>query len=107
MDKKDAVLRNSGDMVVPWNDVTWTFEAENTETVSLRLGPIWKPQTNATPSSGINLKLPNACFKTQVIPFTCLSQKLPKADSMTYMITVIPDAHPTISVEQRDSTDAN
>ncbi|MBK6610631.1 MAG: DUF4175 domain-containing protein [Sphingobacteriales bacterium] len=108
VDKKDEVLRNSGDMVVPaGTNVTWTFEAENTETVSLRFGPSGSPETNATPSSGNKFEITKRLFQNTSYTVYLSSQKLPKADSMTYMITVIPDAHPTISVEeQRDSTDA-
>jgi len=103
--KDDEVLRNSGDMVIPTGTkVTWRFEAESTDKVEMVFGKTGKRlETDRKEES---LFTHNKSFRSNSEYAVFLSnEQLPNADSISYQISVIPDVHPTISVEQmQDST---
>ncbi len=104
--KKDEVLRNSGDMIVPaGTKVRWSFEAENTDEVNVKFGS--KGKLNPAERKGETLFSYSRRFSKD-IPYTIyLSNKqIENADSISYNISVIPDLYPTISAEEkRDEND--
>lgn len=95
--RPDEVLANIGDLVVPQGTrLSWAFETLNTDTVSMRFGdpgdlmPIKRQGDNqflfskrATRDEGYSVVVAN--------------RQLPHADSIRYVLSVIPDMHPLIS----------
>ena len=101
--KKNERLENIGDVTVPeGTGIQWHFYSQNT--------------------SGIHIALPDSVYSARPegnnefsfykrlksdVPYTVFvsNENLPKADSIHYSITVIPDRYPAIQVSQvNDST---
>ena len=102
LNKKDEVVKNTGDLVVPaGTKVNWNFNTQNTKQLRLNF--------NDT-SFAVNPAAENAfnysarLFRDKTYSVTTSNQFLKSKDSVTYTINVIPDAYPQISVdEKRDS----
>jgi len=103
--RKDEVLSNTGDMVLPaGTKVQWGFEAQNTDEVKLRFGSdtLINAKRNGTELFTYGTRI----FRDNPYSIFISSEKVKNADSIGYTISVIPDLHPEISVEQyEDSTD--
>ncbi len=104
--RKDKELNNIGDLVVPaGTKIDWVFNSENTDNIAIRFAS----DTELTTTERFSDEL--FTFKKQVLrdelyKLYVSNENLPMADSMSYSITVIPDLHPSISVEKFvDSTD--
>ena len=105
--RKDEKIANIGDIVVPTGtNIDWIFNAQNTDDISIRF-------------SGKNEKISAKRFDNELFTYKkrALSDEayrifvsnsnLPNSDSINYTITVIPDLHPIIAVEEfKDSTDS-
>ncbi len=104
--RKDEELNNIGDVVVPiGTKIDWVFNAQNTDDLKLKFSSkkeikeakrfsdkLFTYQKRALRDEGYKLYISNA--------------ELPKADSISYRITVIPDQHPSIKVKKfADSLD--
>jgi hypothetical protein len=97
-------LSNIGDLVVPQGtEIGWVFNAQNTDNLLLKFGSdagaearrfgneLFQFRHRALQDESYKLYLSNALLKG--------------ADSVAYTITVIPDLHPQISVEEfKDSS---
>ncbi len=102
--RKNESTQNIGDLVVPQGTrIKWRFFSKNTENVSFRL-------TDST-ASARNEGNGSFFFQRRMMKdflYTLLlsGNQLNNADSIKYIITVVPDMYPQISVEQmQDSTD--
>jgi len=104
--RRDETLDNLGDLTIPEGTrVRWTFEADETDEVELRFGA--SLDTASREGKKIFLHDRRANRST---PYTVISgnKALPRADSVRYGITVIPDRHPRINAETfQDSSQRN
>ena len=103
--KKDEILNNTGDMVLPvGTKVNWNFEAENTDVVKMRFhkgeGPIETTRKDEQLFSHSTRVMTEDRYTVYVS-----SKALENADSIAYSISVVPDLHPRITATQiKDST---
>lgn len=97
-------LANVGDLVIPQGtNINWVFNAQHTDQLDLRFGG-----EAGVPSKRFDDELfsfNRRALKDETYKIFLGNQALPNADSVAYTITVIPDLHPQIAVEEfRDST---
>ena len=104
--KKDELVNNTGDMVLPMGTkVNWSFESENADLVNMKFArEDTMVNTNRTGKDyhthGRRL------YKDTPYMIYVSSEKVPKADSIGYSISVIPDLYPEITAQQfPDSAD--
>ena len=96
--KKDESKRNVGDLVVPaGTKINWVFDARNTSNLSMDLGDTVLP---AQRQGGERFIHSQRFFKDQPYAIYVGNDQIPKADSIGYNITVIPDRYPAIQVER-------
>ncbi len=104
--RRDETLDNLGDLTIPQGTrIRWTFEADQTDEVELRFGE----SLDTASREGRQIFLYNR-RANRSMPYTVISgnEALPRADSVRYGITVIPDRNPRISAETfRDSSQRN
>ena len=104
--RRDETVDNLGDLTVPVGTrMRWTFDADNTDAIELRFGQ----QLDSAKREGRQLFLHDA-RALRSLPYTIISgnDALPRADSVRYGITVIPDRYPTIAAQTfRDSSQRN
>ncbi len=103
--RKNETLANIGDMVVPLGtNISWSFKTKNTDDISIQYAnqkPKKIKQLNET-AFRTGLK----AMRDQGYKIYVSNKDLQNADSVNYSITVIPDLHPTINVQQfADSLD--
>ncbi|MFI5135648.1 MAG: DUF4175 family protein, partial [Chitinophagales bacterium] len=101
--RKNETLQNIGDLNVPeGTKIGWQFFSENTSDVTVRFGDSTSAAvTNSNDEFDFSKRV------KQDLPYTVFvsGKQLPKADSIAYSITVVPDRYPAISVSQvNDST---
>lgn len=100
--KADEEFENTGDMVVPQGtSLTWSFYTRDTKTILMNIGG--KPvQLEA---SGSNVFIYKAGMKESTSYSVVSSNEfIRNSDSLGFTVSVIPDAYPSIAVEQvRDS----
>ncbi|MCC6459024.1 MAG: DUF4175 domain-containing protein [Saprospiraceae bacterium] len=97
-------LANVGDLVLPQGtQINWVFNAQYTDQLDLRFGN----------EAGVSSKrfddelftFNRRALKDEAYKIFLGNEQLPKADSVAYTITVIPDLHPQIGVEEfKDTT---
>lgn len=96
--RKDEVLRNTGDMVLPYGtQVTWNFEALNAEVVDIEFK---KEKKQAERKSADLFNFSKRIYTDDAYTVYVSNEKIQKADSISYGISVIPDLFPNISVEE-------
>jgi len=104
--RRDETLDNLGDLTIPEGTrIRWTFEAEQTDEVELRFGS----NLDTASREGKSIFLHDRRARRSM-PYTVISgnEALPRADSVRYGITVIPDRHPKISAQTfKDSSQRN
>lgn len=104
--RRDETLDNLGDLTIPEGTrIRWTFEADETDAVELRFGASLDTATREGKQIFLHDRRAN-----RSMPYTVISGNaaLPRADSVRYGITVIPDQHPRITAETfRDSSQRN
>lgn len=97
LEKKNEMLKNIGDLVVPeGTKVNWKFFTQNTNEIKIgfddeAVSPVAK---NGVDDFFINRKI----MKESRYAIFVSNEKIKNADSIKYAITVIPDLHPTITV---------
>lgn len=94
--KKDESLTNTGDLVVPeGTSIKWHFLTKDTKNITLR----FKDKNVETENKSGNSYSYTSVFKSSqnysIIP---ANEYLKNSDSLTYAISVIADAYPTIKV---------
>lgn len=102
LNKKDEVIRNTGDLVIPaGTKVSWQFNTRNTNKVRIS----FDDTSFALAARGENTYAYTGRFlRDKSYSVTTSNEFMKSRDSVVYAINVIPDAYPTIVVEeQRDS----
>ncbi|MBK6932214.1 MAG: DUF4175 domain-containing protein [Saprospirales bacterium] len=102
--RKAEELANVGDLVLPQGtSINWVFNAQHTDQLDLRFG-----SDGAVASKRFDDELfsfSRRAMRDEPYRIYLSNQQLPKGDSVAYTITVIPDLHPQIAVEEfRDSS---
>ena len=96
--KKDEVLRNTGDLVIPAGTrVTWNFNTKDTRNLRVSFTDTaysLNPTANACSYA-------NRFLKSNSYSVTTSNQYMKSKDSVVYLINVIPDLFPSIQVEER------
>jgi hypothetical protein len=103
LNKKDEVVKNTGDLVVPaGTKISWNFTTQNTRQLRLNFNDT---SFSVSPSTENAFNYSARVFRDKTYSITTSNQYLKSKDSVTYNINVIPDAYPQISVdEKKDST---
>jgi hypothetical protein len=102
--RPDENLSNVGDLVIPQGtQIGWVFNAQNTDLLALRFG---NDHGNEAKRFDDELfQFSRRALKDETYKIFISNNLLPNADSVAYTITVIPDLHPQIAVEEfKDST---
>ncbi len=95
----DEVIQNPGDLSIPCGtQVTWNFTAEKTDEVLLSFGG--KEEASDTKNKQ-SFTLSKRFLLS--VPYTIKSKNSSYgvADSLAYMIQVVPDAYPTITIDEK------
>jgi uncharacterized protein DUF4175 len=102
LNKKDEVIKNTGDLVVPaGTKLSWNFNTENTRQLRLNFNDT---SFAVSPDAENTFHYSTRFFRDKTYSITTANQFLKSKDSVTYSINVIPDAYPQISVsEKKDS----
>lgn len=104
--RKDESLSSIGDVVVPQGtNINWVFNAQNTDDIQLS----FSSEGEEKPAERFDDELfsyKKRAMKDETYKLIVSNKALPRADSVAYSIAVVPDLHPTISVQKfEDSTD--
>ncbi len=94
--RPDEVLSNIGDLVVPQGTrLSWSFETAHTDSIAMRFGDDTDPQIIKRQGDDMFVYSKRA---TRDERYTVLvsNRELPKGDSIRYVLSVIPDLHPSI-----------
>ncbi|MCB9354371.1 MAG: DUF4175 domain-containing protein [Lewinellaceae bacterium] len=96
-------LANVGDLVVPQGtNIGWVFNAQNTDHLYMRFGN--NPNAETKRFDDELFQFSRRALKDETYKVFLSNALLQGADSVAYTISVIPDLHPQISVEEfRDS----
>ncbi|MBI5914651.1 MAG: DUF4175 domain-containing protein [Bacteroidetes bacterium] len=103
--RKDEALKSTGDLVIPaGTNIDWIFNSQFTDNIAIRFANA--PQTVETKRFSDELfTFKKRALKDEIYRLYISNEALPKADSVTYSITVIPDLYPVIKAEKfQDST---
>jgi hypothetical protein len=97
-------LSNVGDLVVPQGtNIGWVFNAQNTDNLAMQF--TGEPNTQAKRFDDELFQYNRRALKDELYKVFLSNSVLTGADSVAYTITVIPDLHPQITVEEfKDST---
>lgn len=101
--RKDENLKNIGDAVIPLgSQLQWTFNTESAEQLGLRFAD----STYAAERNGQDqFTFSKSIYSDQTYRIGMSNSQVNNPDSISFRLGVIPDLHPTISVEQyEDST---
>jgi hypothetical protein len=92
-------LSNVGDLVVPQGtNIGWVFNAQHTDQLALRFGNA--PNAEAKRFDDELFQFNRRAMKDETYKVFLSNALLSGADSVAYTVTVIPDLHPQISVEE-------
>ncbi|MEW6469070.1 MAG: DUF4175 family protein [Bacteroidota bacterium] len=96
--KKDEVIRNTGDLVVPaGTKISWKFNTQNTKVLRIS----FNDTSFALPQTAENTYAWSArLLKDQMYSVTTANDFLRSKDSVLYSISVIPDLYPGIQVQE-------
>lgn len=100
-------LESVGDLIIPQGtNISWVFNAQSTDQLSLRFGNEHAAEAKRFDDELFSFN--RRALKDESFKIFLSNARLPGADSVAYTITVIPDLHPQISVEEfKDSTQGN
>ena len=100
-------LSNVGDLVVPQGtNIGWVFNAQNTDNLFLRFGGDPRAETKRFDDELFQFN--RRALKDETYKVFLSNALVSGADSVAYTISVIPDLHPQISVEEfKDSANMN
>lgn len=97
LQKKDEVLENSGDIVVPeGTKVSWKLRTRDTRTVTFRFPD---KVTRLNPATDGTFLYSLVCRQSQAYSVKTQNEHFGNKDSMQYIISVVPDQYPGIEVE--------
>ena len=106
LNRKNEELANVGDLTVPVGTrLKWSFDTENTEYIDLHFAS--EDTTGRLRRDGRDLhSFDKRAMRNDRYTLYIGNDRLPLADSVSFMLNVIPDQYPRISVESfRDSTE--
>jgi hypothetical protein len=97
-------MANVGDLVIPQGtNIGWVFNAQNTDQLMMHFGN--EAKTDAKRFDTELFSFNRRALKDETYKIFISNKALPNADSVAYTISVIPDLHPQISVQEfKDST---
>ncbi|MCY7329096.1 MAG: hypothetical protein LH618_11140, partial [Saprospiraceae bacterium] len=100
-------LANVGDLVIPQGtNIGWVFNAQSTDQMSLRFSN--EQTADAKRFDDELFSFNRRALRDETYQIFLSNARLPGGDSVAYTITIIPDLHPQIAVEEfRDSTQGN
>lgn len=100
--KEKEIVKNTGDLIIPaGTKVNWQFTTKNTEHLKMSFKDT---SINLIHKDETTFGYVKRFFKNDSYSIAAFNQFLKNKDSIRYTVTVIPDAFPSISVEeQRDS----
>ncbi|MES2286046.1 MAG: DUF4175 family protein [Bacteroidota bacterium] len=102
LNKKDEVVKNTGDLVVPaGTKVAWNFSTKNTDQLRINFNDT---SFAVPPASENSFNYSTRLFKDKIYSVSTANRFLKNKDSVTYIINVIPDAYPQINVEEKKDT---
>lgn len=103
--RKDEEIASVGDLVVPAGTrIDWVFNAENTDNIRIQFAGGKMEDIKRFSDDLFTFK--KQAFKDEPYKVFISNQLVPKGDSISYSITVIPDLYPNINAEKfLDSTD--
>ncbi|MCB0641206.1 MAG: DUF4175 domain-containing protein, partial [Phaeodactylibacter sp.] len=100
LQRKDEILSSIGDLVVPvGTNIDWIFEADHTDDIQIQ----FSGETDAESAkrfSDILFSFKRRAMKNELYKLFVSNSFLPKADSVSYSINIIPDQYPSISAEK-------
>ncbi len=97
--RKDERLNNIGDVVIPQGtNITWNFIADNTDAVKMKFRNLGTT-TEANRKSENRFSIAKRIMKDDVYKVYISNDVIPSPDSVSYMLSVLPDQHPEIAVE--------
>lgn len=98
--RTDESLANIGDLVVPvGTNISWFFNSLNTEVIDINFSGE-KDGKQASRNGEENFSFKKKAMRDQTYKLYISNDDLPKADSINYSISVVPDLHPNIKVEK-------
>lgn len=102
--RSSEALANVGDLVIPQGtNIAWVFNAQNTDDLSMRFGA--NATTSAKRFDDELFSFNRKAMQDETYKVFLRNASITGADSVSYTISVIPDLHPQISVEEfKDST---
>lgn len=96
--KKNEVVENAGDLTLPTGTtVKWDFSTRNTEQLDVKFKDTLY---NITPVSGNRFQFSRRFLRENFYIVKAANKEVKGKDSVLYNINVIPDAYPTIKVEE-------
>ena len=101
--RADEILANQGDLIVPaGTNIAWLFNAENTDDIKVSfMGG--NPQS-ITRQGDTRFTFSKKMTTDETYKLLISNGFLPKGDSVSYSITVVPDLFPTIGVEKYEDS---
>ncbi|MCF8248096.1 MAG: DUF4175 domain-containing protein [Saprospiraceae bacterium] len=105
--RTDEELKSTGDLVIPaGTNIDWIFNSAYTDNISIRFAnSVETVETKRFSDELFTYK--KKALKDEIYRLYVSNKDLPKADSVTYSITVVPDMYPAIKAEKFvDSTNA-
>lgn len=104
--KKDETLNNIGDLDIPEGTrIQWSVNTKHTDDFKIRFGDA--PPISAQSTGDSKFTLNKTISSGSAYAMFLSNKAIPKPDSVRYTINVVPDLHPTISLENfNDSADA-
>ncbi|MFI5163926.1 MAG: DUF4175 family protein [Bacteroidia bacterium] len=97
--KADETLRNTGDLVIPaGTKVLWNFSTQNTKQMKLAFADT---TFLVQPSDENKFTASQVFLKDKTYSITTSNEFLQNRDSVTYSVNVVPDAFPSIAVEEK------
>lgn len=102
LNKKDEVLNNTGDLIIPeGTKATWKFLTKDTKELKMLFGD---SLTKVRTSDNINYSFSRIFRQSGNYTLITSNQFVSNKDSVSYTIGVVPDIYPSIQVETfRDS----
>jgi len=100
--KKDEVIKNTGDLVVPsGTKISWKFKTQNTKILRISFADtsfaLQQQQENVFTYS-------ERLLKDRAYSVTTANDFLKSKDSVLYSISVIPDLYPSIQMEEKQDS---
>ncbi|HTA62478.1 MAG TPA: DUF4175 family protein [Bacteroidia bacterium] len=99
LNRKDEVINNTGDMLVPQGTkITWTFNTKNSDGISLHFSD---SLLELKPSAENKFSFTKRFMQNSAYNINTNNRFVQKADSVNYSINVIPDAYPVIEMHEK------